>query len=185
MSPRSARKLQTGLSPSKRRKTKNNRKTHGSTRNARLQTNCTRRNYRNNRTPESRERYRRARNEYLRLRKEAERQFENDIASKAKIQPKLLHNHNRRETAVKEQVMKLRKGENRYTENDKEVYEELNKRFQEIVTIEQGEAPALNKEEANQATLEEFDLTSDGVKRCLLELDVTKAVGLTEFHHGY
>jgi hypothetical protein len=111
------------------------------------------------------------------VRREAERQFENDIASKAKTQPKLLHSHIRRKTAVKEQVMKLQKGENRYTENDKEVCEELNKRFQEVFTIEQGEAPALNEEAANQATLEEFDLTSDEVKRCLLELDVTKAVG--------
>ncbi|XP_069190837.1 glutamate receptor ionotropic, delta-1-like [Procambarus clarkii] len=38
------------------------------------------RNYRNNRTPESQERYQKARNEYHRVRKEAKRQYENDIA---------------------------------------------------------------------------------------------------------
>ncbi|XP_069179061.1 myb-like protein X [Procambarus clarkii] len=55
------------------------------------------------------------------------------------------------------------KGENRYTENDK-VCEELNKRLQ-VFTIEQEEAHALYEEAANQATLEEFNLTSDELKR--------------------
>ncbi|XP_069189234.1 uncharacterized protein [Procambarus clarkii] len=58
--------------------------------------------------------------------------------------------------------MKYKKRENRYTENDKEVCEELNKRFQKAFTIAQEEAPALNEEEAYQATLEEFDLTNEG-----------------------
>ncbi len=119
--------------------------------------------------------YQRARNEYIRVRREAERQYENDIGSKAKTQPKLLHSHIRRKTARKELVMKLRKGGNRYTENDKEVCEKLNKRFQ-VFTKEQGEVPALN-EEANRTTLEETYLTSDEVKRNLLELNVSMAVG--------
>ncbi|XP_069171770.1 uncharacterized protein [Procambarus clarkii] len=91
-------------------------------------------------------------------------------------QPNLLHSHIRRKTAVKEQVKKLRKGENRYTKSDKEVCEELNKIFQDVFTKDEGEAPVLNEEQAKLATLEDFDLTSDEVKRNLLELNVTKAV---------
>ncbi|XP_069159802.1 uncharacterized protein [Procambarus clarkii] len=38
-------------------------------------------------------------------------------------------------------------------------------------------SPALDEVETNQATLEDFDLTSDEVKRNLLELNVTKVAG--------
>ncbi len=78
---------------------------------------------------------------------------------------------------MKEQVLKLRTGEDRYTENDREVCEELNKRFQEVFTIEQGEVTVLGEREVNQAALEEFEITREEVKRHLLDLDVRKAVG--------
>ncbi|XP_069166454.1 acanthoscurrin-1-like [Procambarus clarkii] len=64
-------------------------------------------------------------------------------ANKAKTQPKLLYSHIRRKTSVKEQVMKMKKGEDGYTENDKEVCDELNKIFQEVFTTEQEKVPEL------------------------------------------
>ncbi|XP_069162947.1 golgin subfamily A member 1-like [Procambarus clarkii] len=76
----------------------------------------------------------------------------------------------------RQQVMNLRTGEDRYTENDKEVCEELNKRFQEVFTIEHGEIMALGEVAANQATLERFEITRDEVKKHLLELDIWKRI---------
>ncbi|XP_069175649.1 uncharacterized protein [Procambarus clarkii] len=55
--------------------------------------------------------------------------------------------------------------------------EELNKSFQEIFTIEQGEVTVLREVAVNQAIMEKFDLNRDEVKPNLLELAVTKAVG--------
>ncbi|XP_069192887.1 uncharacterized protein [Procambarus clarkii] len=117
--------------------------------------------------------------------------YENDVTNKAKIEPNLLHSHIKRKTTVKEQVMELRTGEDRfiendkkvceedrYIENDKEVCEELNKRFQEVFTIEQCEVPALREVAVNQAALEGFENTRDVVRRHLLDLDVRKAIGL-------
>ncbi|XP_069165297.1 uncharacterized protein PF3D7_1120000-like [Procambarus clarkii] len=67
---------------------------------------------------------------------------------------------NRRKKTVKEQVMKLRTGKDRYTENEKEVCAELNKRFQEVLTIEQEISPAL-KGEVSTEQCSRRDSTSD------------------------
>lgn len=68
------------------------------------------------------------------MRREAERQYENDKANKTKIHLKLLHSHIRRKTIVKKQVMKLRIGADIFTTNEKEVCEELNKKFQDFTS---------------------------------------------------
>ncbi|XP_069169638.1 uncharacterized protein [Procambarus clarkii] len=72
--------------------------------------------------------------------------------------------------------MKLRIGEDKYTENDKEICEELNKRFKEVFTIEQCKVIVLGERKVNQAALEVFDIMRE-VKRHLLDLDVRMAVG--------
>ncbi len=78
---------------------------------------------------------------------------------------------------MKEQVMKLRMGAGRFTTNDKEVCEELNKKFQEVFTSEQGEVPDIREVTPTQTPLEEFEITSGEVRKHLLDLDVTKAIG--------
>ncbi|XP_069163489.1 uncharacterized protein [Procambarus clarkii] len=72
--------------------------------------------------------------------------------------------------------MKLRIWADRFTTNDKEACEELNYKFQQVFTLEQGEVPEISQGIINQAPLEEFEITS-GVRMLLLESDVTKAIG--------
>ncbi|XP_069162227.1 DNA ligase 1-like [Procambarus clarkii] len=73
--------------------------------------------------------------------------------------------------------MKLRIGADGVTTNDKEVCKELNKKFQEVFTIEQGEVPEIKEGIVNQEPLEEFEITSGDVRKLLLEVDVSKVIG--------
>ncbi|XP_069180275.1 caldesmon-like [Procambarus clarkii] len=84
----------------------------------------------------------------------------------------------RRKTTVKEQMMKLRTGKDRYIE-DRVVCEELNKRFQEVFTIERKEVTEVGEVAVNQAALEGFEITRDERKKALEEtarLDEEKAL---------
>ncbi|XP_069179558.1 uncharacterized protein [Procambarus clarkii] len=74
--------------------------------------------------------------------------------------------------------MKLRIGADRFTTNDNEVCEELNMKFQKVFTLEQGEVPDIREEIISQAPLEEFEIISGNVRKLLLEMNVTKAIGL-------
>ncbi|XP_069182209.1 uncharacterized protein [Procambarus clarkii] len=78
---------------------------------------------------------------------------------------------------MKEKVMKLRIGAERFTTNDKEVCEELDLKFQEVFISEQGEVPKIREKISNQTPLEEFVITSGEVSKHLLDLDVTKGIG--------
>ncbi|XP_069178672.1 uncharacterized protein [Procambarus clarkii] len=70
----------------------------------------------------------------------------------------------KRKTTVKEQVKKMRKGADRFTSNNREVCEELNKKDQEVFTVEEGEVPKIREGIVNQTPLEDFEITSgDGL----------------------
>ncbi|XP_069189944.1 uncharacterized protein [Procambarus clarkii] len=77
--------------------------------------------------------------------------------------------------------MKLRLRADRFTANDKEVCEKLNKKLLEVFTLEQGEVPEISEGIVNQEPLEKFELNSGEVKKLMLELDVTKAIGPVRF----
>lgn len=89
-------------------------------------------------TDKNREVSRLAKNKYARMRREAERQFENDRVAKAKSEPKLLHRHNRRKTTVKGKVIQLknRRGDLTSQKNNKNVYEAFIKQFEEVFSVE-------------------------------------------------
>nr|XP_053653652.1 uncharacterized protein LOC128703123 [Cherax quadricarinatus] len=142
-------------------------------------TRCTRewKRYRRQRTQENKEISRRARNEYAQIRREAQRQYENDIASKVKTDPRLLYSHIRRKTTVKDQVIRLRKGDGEFTRNDREVCQELNTRFKEVFTVETSRTPRNQNRAAHQQVLDEVHITKEEVKKLLCELDTSKAVG--------
>ncbi|XP_069162486.1 probable protein phosphatase DDB_G0282105 [Procambarus clarkii] len=83
--------------------------------------------------------------------------------------------HQKKKTSVKEPVRKLSIGADELTTNDK-VCEELNKKFQ-VLTVEQGEVPEIGEGRSNQTPQDEFVITREEVKKHLLELKVTKAIG--------
>ncbi|XP_069164212.1 uncharacterized protein [Procambarus clarkii] len=74
--------------------------------------------------------------------------------------------------------MKLSIRADRFIANDKEVCEELYTKFQEIFTLEQEEVPEIRERIVDQEPLEEFEITSGNVRKLLLELDMTEAIGL-------
>ncbi|KAK8747748.1 hypothetical protein OTU49_016574, partial [Cherax quadricarinatus] len=138
--------------------------------------------YRRQRTHKNREISRRARNEYAPVRREAQRQYENDIASRIKTDPKLLYSHIRRKTTVKDQVIRLRTEGGELTRNDQEVCEELNRRFKEVFTVETGRAVGRqhrreHQEGIYQQVLDDIQTTEEEVKKLLSDLDTSKAMG--------
>ena len=121
-------------------------------------------------------RYTVARNRYLDVRRQAERQFEQDIAKKAKENPKLFHNFIRGKLKVKEQVVKLQRDKGGYTETDEQICEEFNKAFQTVFTVEDTPVPQI-VQEVDGGAVEDIIITVGEVKRLLKELDPHKAAG--------
>ncbi|KAK8748335.1 hypothetical protein OTU49_016085 [Cherax quadricarinatus] len=167
---------------------RNNRKTKTSlwfTRRCReAKTKCNRewKRYRRHRTQENKEISRRARNEYAQIRREAQRQYENDIASKVKSDPKLLYSHIRRKTTVRDQVIRLRKEGGELTRNDQEVCEELNTRFKEVFTVETGRTLGGqirwgHQQGIHQQVLDDIHTDEEEVKKLLRDIDTSKAMG--------
>jgi hypothetical protein len=134
------------------------------------------RKYRRQRTEDNRSRYNRARNDYINIRRTSERDYENDIAIKAKKQPKLLHSHIRRKMSVNDQVTRLRKTEGAYTESDKEICEALNASFHGVFTTEPEQLPLLEGVTLDER-LSDIEVTAEEVMKQLTTLDATKAVG--------
>nr|XP_045585634.1 uncharacterized protein LOC123747461 [Procambarus clarkii] len=94
-------------------------------------------------------------------------------------EPKLFCSHISRKLTVNEQVIRLDKSDGGHTENDNDVYEELNKIFQEIFKLELHfplELRAQTEREIPQESLTEISVTPEELKKELKELDVTKAV---------
>ncbi|KAK8737488.1 hypothetical protein OTU49_004520, partial [Cherax quadricarinatus] len=139
--------------------------------------------YRRQRTHENREISHRARNEYAQVRREAQRQYGNNIASKIMTDPKLLYSHIRRKTTVKDQVIRLRAEGVELTRNDQEVCEELNRRFKEVFTVETGRALGRQHRREHQMgiyqqVLDDIRTTEEKVQKLLSDLDTSKLMGL-------
>ncbi|XP_069156992.1 uncharacterized protein [Procambarus clarkii] len=131
------------------------------------------RKYRRQRTEDNRIRCNRARNDYNNIRRISERNYENEIAIKAKKQLKLLHSHIRRTMSVtKLQVTRLRKTEGAYTESDKEICEALNASFHEVFTTEPEQLPLLEEEMTQDERLTDIEVTAEVMKQ-LTTLDGT------------
>ena len=67
------------------------------------------------------ERFKKVRNKYLAVRRNAEKHFEKDMARKAKDNPKLFHSFLRSKMKVKEQVIKLLKEDGSIASTDEEI----------------------------------------------------------------
>ena len=134
--------------------------------------------YSRHRSEQARTRYNEARNTYTQIRKEAQRNYEKDIIDKSKEQPKLFHDYINSRTKKQEQILTITDEGITY-DNDKEMSEILNKKFQSVFTNE----PSFD---SNQDTptpkqkLGEIKLTKKRVQAALKKLDRGKARGPDE-----
>ena len=123
------------------------------------------------------ERYIRARNKYVAVRRNAEKHFLKDLSRKAKENPKLFHSFLRSKRRVKEQVVKLLKEKGGIANTDKEICEELSEAFQSAFTIEDTPPPHIELIKHAKGTLEEIKISVAEVRTLLKELDPHKAPG--------
>ena len=110
--------------------------------------------------------YQEVRNQYLQIRRSAEKEFEQDIARKAKDNPKLFHSFIRGKLKVKEQVVNLQLDNGELTEPDDQA-------FQTVFTVENTPPP----KKIEQAVLEDIVISVAEVHSLLKELNPYKAAG--------
>ena len=122
--------------------------------------------------------YKQARNEYTRIRREAQRQFEEDIINKSTDQPKLFYNYIRSKTKIKDKIQSIMDEGKTYT-NEEEICEVLNKKFQSVFTSESRFEQDEN-EQANPHILTNICITRKEVEEEMKKLDKGKANGPDE-----
>ena len=70
-------------------------------------------------------------------------QFENELAEKAKKNPKLLYKYLNSQKLVNNSIKAVRKSNGELSHDPGEIANNLNKYFQEVFVIEEGESPSL------------------------------------------
>ena len=133
--------------------------------------------YRKRKTVEARERYKSARNKYLLIRRITEKQYEQDIAGKAKSNSKLFHSFIRGKLKVKEQVIRLVREDGSITTTDVEICREFNNAFQASFTTERSSPPELNSSVDTCRRLNNITILEKEVLQTLKELDPHSAAG--------
>lgn len=126
------------------------------------------------RRQDTREEYRRARNEYSKIRKEEEKHFESDIVGKCKEEPKLFYRYVNGKLKHRDGIDKLRK-EGIIYETPEEMSEIMNESFQSVFTREIDFKPPRMTEQ-NEG-LQEIEVKKQDIKNLLETLDVRKAMG--------
>ena len=80
-------------------------------------------------------RYKQARNEYTKVRKETQINFEKDIIEKSKDQPKLFYSYIKSKSKVKDKIQSIMDKGKKFIKEE-EICEVLNNNFQSVFTIE-------------------------------------------------
>ena len=123
----------------------------------------------------ARARYNEARNLYTRIRREAQKNYEKDIVEKGKDQPKLFYNFINKKTKKKDHILTI-KDEGITYDDEKDMSEILNKKFQSVFTKE----PKFDDSQSApppKIKLGKIKLTVEKVKKALQKLDKRKAMG--------
>ena len=121
--------------------------------------------------------YQEVRNRYLQIRRSAEKEFEQDIAKKAKENPKLFHSFIRDKLKVKEQVVNLQLDNGELTETDDQICGEFNRAFQTVFTVENTPPPIIEQTTIEEEVLEDIVISVAEVHSLLKELNPYKAGG--------
>ncbi|XP_069169369.1 uncharacterized protein [Procambarus clarkii] len=131
--------------------------------------------YRKRPNPQTYQRYKDARNNYTAVRREAERNFEKGIADKCKTEPGLFYKFINNKLQVKDNIQRLKMG-NRFTEDEKEMCETLNEKFQSVFVQNEifREPDTIRIPENN---IEHIEVSRDEVEKMLKELGKNKAAG--------
>ena len=120
------------------------------------------------------ERYKEARNEYIRIRREEERNFEKDVVEKCKEEPKLFYKYVNGKLTNKETIDKVKK-EGRIYQTAEEISEIMNESFKTVFTIEEDfEEPSM---EVPQGGMHKLEVHKQEIGKKMEKLDVRKAMG--------
>ena len=126
----------------------------------------------------ARKRYNEGRNAYTQIRIETQRNYEKDIIEKSKEEPKLFYNYINSKTKKKEQILAITDEGVTY-DNDKDMSEILNKKFQSVFTKETSFDDKQDRPIPKQK-LGKIKLTQKRVQEVLKNLDKNKAMGPDE-----
>ena len=126
------------------------------------------------RTTDAGIKYKLARNEYVRIRREEERNFEKDIVEKCKDQPKLFYKFVNGRLKEKQSIERLRLNGTTYYDPNEQA-EIMNKSFESVFTKEREMVNEEGKE--REKVLRYIDLEVQEVRKLLEDLDVRKALG--------
>ena len=130
--------------------------------------------WRRNRRPDLWTEYKKKRNEYVKIRKREQRNYEKNIVENCKAQPKLFYRFINGKLKTKDDIVRI-KNEGEVIENPEAVAEAFNKQFQSVFTKEQNfneEAVTENREGLNNIVI-----STKEIKDILEKLDVRKAMG--------
>ena len=132
------------------------------------------RKLRKQRNEGNRKQYIEARNEYVRIRREEERRFEEDIVKRCKEEPRLFYRYINGKMSNKETIDKLIKGDNVY-ETAQEMSEIMNESFKSVFILEENfEEPNI---EVQQQGISNIVVQKQKINNLLEKLDVRKAMG--------
>ena len=122
----------------------------------------------------NRERYKEARNEYVRIRREEEIAFEKDVVEKCENEPKLFYKYINGKMKCKKGIDKIVKGEKTY-QTAEELSEIMNESFKQVFTEEEAftEPSMIEAQEG----FKEVVVQKQDVGRVMGSLDVRKAIG--------
>ena len=121
-------------------------------------------------------RYKRARNEYTQVRREAEIEYQRDLVNKCKEEPKLFYSHVKSKTKVKDKIQCLT-DQGKIHSKEEEICELLNSKFQSIFTQEFEEDQNTN---LVTPVLDDIDLNISEIEKEMSSLDKSKASGPDE-----
>ena len=125
-------------------------------------------------TSRTKEEYKTARNEYVRIRREEQKNFERDIIDRCKDEPKLFYRYVNGKLKHKEGISKL-KFEGEVYDDAAEQAEIMNKCFQSVFSIE---SEFTGRETASRnAILDDIQVEVQEIHKLLGELEVRKATG--------
>ena len=133
--------------------------------------------YRRRKTTQRYEEYCRIRNTVTTKIREAKKQFEKGLAKEAKNNPKAVYAYMRSKTKIKEEIVKLKKDDGTYTENDAEASELLNTKFQSVFVREPPGDPPPPDYKFNGPALEHVIFTVSDIKDLLKDLKENSAPG--------
>lgn len=118
--------------------------------------------------------YRKARNEYVRIRREEERNFERDVVQKCADEPRLFYKYVNNKIRNKERIEKIVKEGMTY-QTTEDMSEIINECFKTVFTEEEDFTQPSNTEQS--LGMQEIEVSKEEIKGFLENMDVRKAMG--------